>query len=185
MALYLRAITLATCRLAGRGQLARDQVSRLRQIARLGASPAALTHADLSIAHLVVTRGGRVRAVDEERVAVRPLAYDLSRAVCLCQTSCVEEREFLVAYRQSGGDPRPYTAWREFWIASALATSVLYRMRYQPSALPPIVRAIRGLFVVSAFRRTREGPAEAGHDAPSGLEPDTAAMPGTRSMGDV
>jgi aminoglycoside phosphotransferase (APT) family kinase protein len=147
MAVYIRAITLATSRLAGRGQLAQEQVSRLRQIARPGASPAALTHGDLSIANLVVTRGGRVRAVDEERVAVRPLAYDLSRAVCLCQMSCVEEREFLVAYRQAGGDPRPYSAWRDFWIASALSTSVLYRMRYQPSALPPVVRAIRGLCV--------------------------------------
>jgi hypothetical protein len=32
-----------------------------------------------------------------------------------------------------------------FWITSALWTSVLYRLRYRPSALPPVVRALRAL----------------------------------------
>lgn len=104
-----------------------------------------MTHGDLSIANLVVTREGVVRAVDEERVAVRPLAYDLARAVCLWQMSRNDERRFLDIYERAGGDATPYRAYRMFWIASALSTSVLYRIRYRPSALPPVVRALRAL----------------------------------------
>jgi aminoglycoside phosphotransferase (APT) family kinase protein len=145
LSVYLRAITLATGRLLRIGQLSRAQAARLREADRPRVSAAALTHGDLSLANLVVTGDGRIRAVDEERVAVRPLAYDLARAVCLWQASADEERRYLEAYERAGGDAAPYRAFRTFWIASALSTSVLYRMRYRPSALPPVVRAIRAL----------------------------------------
>ena len=166
MAVYLRAITRATNRLVRTGHLSRSQAARLRQAGRPGTSQAALTHGDLSLANLVVTGDGRIRAVDEERVAVRPLAYDLARAVCLWQMSRDEERRFLDTYERAGGDATPYRAFRVFWIASALSTSVLYRMRYRPSALPPVVRALRALSLsrvraasrsqsITKIRRTR------------------------------
>jgi aminoglycoside phosphotransferase (APT) family kinase protein len=145
MAVYRRAITLCTGRLVQAGRLTRDQAAAIRGMAGPRTSRVALTHGDLSVANLVVTADGAVRAVDEERVAVRPLAYDLSRAVCLCRMSTDEECAFLETYRLAGGDARPYAAYRDFWIASALATSVLYRLRYQPQALAPVVRALRAL----------------------------------------
>lgn len=147
IAVYKRVITLATRRLLRTGQLSRDEAASIQRMARPRTSPAALTHGDLSVANLVVTRAGMVRAVDEERVAVRPLAYDLARAVCLWQMSRNEERRFLDIYVRAGADATPYRAFRMFWIASALSTSVLYRVRHRPSALPPVVRALRGLRV--------------------------------------
>lgn len=145
MAIYGRAITLATGRLVHAELISRKQWASIQSLARPRTSRAALTHGDLSIANLVVTREGVVRAVDEERVAVRPLAYDLARAVCLWQMSRNDERRFLDIYERAGGDATPYRAYRMFWIASALSTSVLYRIRYRPSALPPVVRALRAL----------------------------------------
>ena len=145
MAVYKRAIALAVRRLHRARQLSHEQVARLQGTPCPRSSRASLTHGDLSAANLVRAVNGARHAVDEERVAVRPLAYDLARAVCLWQMSREDERRFLATYERAGGDATPYRAYRLFWLGAALATSVLYRMRYQPSALPPVVRALRAL----------------------------------------
>jgi aminoglycoside phosphotransferase (APT) family kinase protein len=108
-------------------------------------APAALTHGDFSPDNLIVTTSGRLAVADEERVAVQPLAYDLARAVCLWQFDQPAECRFLAAYARAGGDVVSFIAHRDFWIAAALATSALYRLRYRPEALAPVIAALRAL----------------------------------------
>lgn len=145
MVVYKRAIALAAGRLQRTGKLSVEDAARLKGIIGPTSSRSGLTHGDLSAGNLITARDGKMCVVDEERVAVRPQAYDIARAICLWEMSFDDERAFLAHYEHAGGDAAPYRQHRNFWIAAALSTSVLYRMRYQPSALAPALRALRAL----------------------------------------
>jgi aminoglycoside phosphotransferase (APT) family kinase protein len=140
---YSRAISLAAGRLARAGQLSAGVRQRLALLPRPARARAALTHGDFSPDNLIATTSGHLVVVDEERVGVRPLAYDLARAVCLWELDRRAERRFLEAYARAGGDATSFVSHRAFWIAAALATSALYRLRYRPSALPAVIAALR------------------------------------------
>jgi len=102
-----------------------------------------LTHGDVCPENLIVTPGGALRAIDEERLGVRPLAYDLARAINRWPLDGRLERSFLVGYEDGGGDARGFRHWRAFWIAAALATSAEYRLARAPDTLLPILTALR------------------------------------------
>ena len=78
---------------------------------------------------------------------MRPVAYDLARAICRWPLDSGEEAALLAAYSAAGGPAREFRQYRRFWIAAALATSAVYRMRYRPGALGPIVAQLRELAV--------------------------------------
>jgi hypothetical protein len=145
--LYQRVLSLAAGRLVRRRQMSRADATRLATISRPARALAGLTHGDPAPENLVLTPSGRLRAIDEERVAVRPVAYDLARAICRWPLDPAEEAALLAAYSAAGGPAREFRQYRRFWIAAALATSAVYRMRYRPNALGPIVKELKNLAV--------------------------------------
>jgi hypothetical protein len=147
---YRRLVSLVTGRLVRRKQMSRSDAARLATLSRPAQARAALTHGDPAPENLVLTVSGRLRAIDEERVAVRPVAYDLARAICRWPLDDDEEAALLAAYAAAGGQAREFRQHRRFWIASALATSAVYRMRYRPGALGPIVAQLRDLAAEAA-----------------------------------
>lgn len=152
---YSRAIAQATRRLARAGLLDRRQADWLRALP-LPVSPAAgLAHGDPSPDNLVVTPAGRLRFIDEERVAVRPLAYDLARAICQWRLDGREERRFLAAYARAGGSWAAFAEHRAFWMAAALSTSVVFRWRRRPGTVARFAAALRGLVSEASPTRPR------------------------------
>ena len=102
-----------------------------------------LTHGDICPENLVLTPAGSLVAIDEERLALRPIAYDLARAVNRWPLDAVLEQAFLKGYADAGGDSRGYVRWRTFWVVTALVTSARYRLKRAPGTLGPIIAAIR------------------------------------------
>lgn len=153
--LYPRVITLVVRRLVRQGRLSARDGTALLALTCPAAPRVGLTHGDACPENLVRTPAGRLRAIDEERVAVRPVAYDIARAVCRWPLDAQEERAWLSGYAGAGGDPEEYRRDRTFWIAAALATSAAYRMQYRPGALGPIVRELRALANARAPTNTK------------------------------
>ena len=145
MSAYQRLVSLVTGRLVQRRRMSRADAAHLGALPRPALAQAALTHGDPAPENLVLTTSGQLRAIDEERVAVRPVAYDLARAICRWPLDVDEEAALLAAYAAAGGQAREFRQHRRFWIASALATSAAYRMHYRPEALGPIVAQLREL----------------------------------------
>lgn len=117
--------------------------ARLAKLTAPERARSGLTHGDVCPENLIMTPSGPLRAIDEERLAVRPLAYDLARAVNRWPLHDGLERSFLSGYEDGGGDARGFRRWRAFWIAAALATSAQYRLAHAPDTLPPILAALR------------------------------------------
>jgi aminoglycoside phosphotransferase (APT) family kinase protein len=143
--LYPRVVTLVVRRLVRQGRLPARAGTALLALTCPAAPRTGLTHGDACPENLVRTPSGRLRAIDEERVAVRPVAYDIARAICRWPLDAGEERAWLSGYAAGGGNTGEFLRDRAFWIAAALATSAAYRMRYRPTALGPIVRELRAL----------------------------------------
>ena len=97
-----------------------------------------MTHGDICPENLIRTPDGALRPIDEKRLALRPLAYDLARAVHAAGAG-ISRR--LSVWRWTPGRILRY---RAFWIAGALATSAEYRFN-QPARLRPILAALRAL----------------------------------------
>jgi aminoglycoside phosphotransferase (APT) family kinase protein len=152
-ATYARAISLAAGRLARAHRVQTAVARRLTALPRPAHPPVGLTHGDFSPSNLIVTPSRQLAVVDEERVAVRPVAYDVARVVCLWRLDRRAERRFLSAYATAGGKAASFLEHRAFWIAAALATSILYRLRHAPSALPPVVAAFRDILSTPSPRR--------------------------------
>lgn len=152
---YPRVITLVVRRLARQGRLPARAGEALRTLSCPTAPQVGLTHGDACPENLVRTPSGRLRAIDEERVAVRPVAYDIARAICRWPLDAGEERAWLSGYAAGGGDTGEFLRHRAFWIAAALATSAAYRMRYRPGALGPIVKSLKSLATAIAFTATK------------------------------
>lgn len=115
-----------------------------------------VTHGDLCPENLVRMPSGRLRAIDEERLAVRPLAFDLARTVSRWPLGPRLEAAFLVGYAAGGGDGRGFVAHRTFWIATALATSAKYRLRQHAGALATPLAGLRKL--AATLAPTGRGP---------------------------
>lgn len=104
----------------------------------------ALTHADVCPENIIAGPRG-LRIVDEERLAVRPIAFELARTVVRWPLTPALETRFLAAYRQAGGDDRSYRSARSFWIAVAAASSARYRLRRGLPGVRQAVARLRGL----------------------------------------
>lgn len=140
---YQRHLTSGIQALQRAELLTRDESERLIAIGAPARARSGLTHGDVCPENLVVTPLGALVAIDEERLALRPFAYDLARAVNRWPLDAGLERAFLTGYADGGGDASGFRRWRTFWVATALATSAGYRLKRAPHTLGPIVAAIR------------------------------------------
>lgn len=108
-------------------------------------SPAVVTIGDPSPDNVVWTPSRRLRIVDEDRLDLRPAAFDLARAVTRWPLDRPGEDAFVAAYRRAGGDADDYERHRAYWVANALATSGIFRLVYRPRDMAPIARQLRAL----------------------------------------
>jgi aminoglycoside phosphotransferase (APT) family kinase protein len=138
---YGRFLTRVSRRLARKGLFDAESAARLARLPVPASAPAALTHGDVCPENLILTPEGRLRAIDEERLAVRPIAFELARTVSRWPLRPELEAGLLAAYTSAGGDARSYRRDRVFWLATALATSAAYRVRFElPGASAVIAR---------------------------------------------
>lgn len=145
MSQYKRVVTRMMRRLAGEGLLDPAIAQRIAAIDAPAEVRLVRSHGDPSPDNLVVTPGGGLRAIDVERLAVRPVAFDLARAVNLWPVPPEREPDLLDAYAAAGGAADEYRCARPFWTAVALSTSVAFRLHYSPAGLPPVLRALGAL----------------------------------------
>ncbi len=127
-------------------------VDTSRQLIHLKAparSRLALTHADICPDNLIQQSPSRFRLIDEERLAVRPIAFDLARAVARWPLDPAGEREFLGAYRAAGGDATGFLDDRTFWMAAAFSTSALYRLNRGDTRVHRLAAQLRRLAMSS------------------------------------
>lgn len=128
------------------GRAALLSATEVRGLSRLKAPSRAitgLTHGDVCPENLILTPDGGIRAIDEERLAVRPLAYDLARSANRWPLDPGLNDAFLAGYVEGGGDARGFLRWRTFWIAAALASSAGYRLARAPRSLGPTLSALK------------------------------------------
>lgn len=116
-------------------------------------APIVLSHGDLCAENLVLTPGRTLRAIDEERLALRPVGFELARSVARWPLDGPGEALLLAGYESAGGDAASYRDARGFWLASALATSIGYRLRVAPEAVGPALERLRALAVSAASAR--------------------------------
>jgi aminoglycoside phosphotransferase (APT) family kinase protein len=147
---YRRLLAREAQLLARKGLLDRAAVEWLATLRTPRAGRCALTHGDVCPENLVLSAAGDVRLIDEERLAIRPVAFDLARVVTRWPLGPRCETELLRAYRNAGGDDRGFNKDRVFWIALALTASAAYRTRRR---LPGVDRAVMEL------RALTSGPA--------------------------
>jgi phosphotransferase family enzyme len=140
---YRRHMTTGIRAVVRAGLLTREEGGRLTAIDAPARARCGLTHGDICPENLVLTPAGSLVAIDEERLAVRPLAYDLARAVNRWPLDSALERAFLKGYGEGRGDASGYLRWRTFWVATALSTSASYRLKRAPETLGPILATIR------------------------------------------
>jgi len=152
---YQRVVSLVTARLVRRRLLDAAGAAALTTLPRPVTARMAVTHGDASPDNLVLTAAGGLLAIDEERVAVRPVAFDLARAVCRWPLDRDQERALLSAYARAGGDANQFRGHRLFWVATALSATAAYRMRYHPKAIAPIAAHLRRLAATAATRTPR------------------------------
>lgn len=143
---YARKLRRDLAALVRAGLLDRAQAAPLRALGAPPSARAGLTHGDLVPGNLLVGPRGRLLAIDEERLAPRPFAFDLARTVARWPLDAAHERAFLGGYRAGGGDPAGYRAHRRFWLAVAFATSAAYRLAGGRGRSPrAALRGLRGL----------------------------------------
>jgi len=142
-----RLIVRATAALVRRRLMDRAVAARLGEFPVPRRPPVTLTHGDLCPENLVVTADGRLRAIDEERLAVRAAEYDLARTIVRWPLAAGAEARFLRAYGRAGGDAAAFGSFRPYWVAMALSTSIDYRLR---QGLPGVARLVQALARLSA-----------------------------------
>lgn len=155
---YYRARMRRTVRALARAGLLGTEHARC--LARLEAPPTAragVTHGDLCPENLVRMPSGRLRAIDEERLAVRPLAFDLARTVTRWPLGPALEAALLDGYTAGGGNAKGYNARRTFWVAAALATSADHRLLRHAGALAVPVAGLRRLAATLCAAATDRG----------------------------
>ncbi len=132
-------------RLRRSGLIDAETAQGLRRIEVPRATPLRISHGDPGPDNFVVTPLGRVRAIDEERLALRPVAFDLARLIARWPLTRTQEHLFLAAYRRAGGSPDGFLARRPFWMATALCTSIAFRLVYDPARVDGLVKRLRHL----------------------------------------
>jgi len=138
MASYRVLLRRSVNRLVRRSMLSPDAADRLLELETPRTPLLGLTHGDACPENLIVTRHG-LRVIDEERMAVRPVAFDLARTVTRWPLTRNAEATLLAAYERAGGRPEGFTSHRAFWIAFALASTASYRLRFE---LPGVARTV-------------------------------------------
>jgi aminoglycoside phosphotransferase len=142
-----RSASLGPALLAERGLMSSEAAARFERLRPPRNPPVSLTHGDLCPENLIVEPGGRLRVIDEERLAVRHSAFDLARAVQRWRLDRRLERVLLAGYGEAGGDARSYEDGRGFWLASAWGTSAVYRVHTKRPGLRRIAAGLRRLLV--------------------------------------
>jgi aminoglycoside phosphotransferase (APT) family kinase protein len=145
VAFFRAALRRVVALLRRRGSIEAREAERLHALPPPGRSASVLTHGDLCPENLILATDRRLRAIDEERVALRPLGFELARTIARWPLDETLEEQLLAGYGQAGGDARSFVAARSFWLASAFATSVGYRLRVAPEAVGPALEALRRL----------------------------------------
>jgi aminoglycoside phosphotransferase (APT) family kinase protein len=145
VAFFRSALRRGLALLTNRALLDAEEARALAQLRAPGRAPLVLTHGDLCPENLVAARDGRLRAIDEERLAVRPPGFELARTITRWPLSPALETRLLEHYARAGGDAASFVAFRPFWLASALTTSIGYRLRVAPEAVGPALAALRAL----------------------------------------
>lgn len=138
-------ITRAVRRFTARRMLSRADAQALTTLAVPSDRRVALSHGDPSAANVVRTPDGSLRLVDEERLSLRPPAFDLARAVTHWRMPANLEADFIRSYQAGGGPARSYIEYRAFWLATALATSAAFRVVTGGTGLADIARRLRGI----------------------------------------
>lgn len=137
-------------RMAGRlkrlGLLTEGERERAWRLAAPPRVTCALTHGDAAPENFVVTASGHLRLIDEERLARRPVGFDLGRAVNRWPLSSVMEDELMRGYHQAGGRVDEFTgAPRVFWLAATLATSISFRLVHRRQDVPALAARLARL----------------------------------------
>jgi aminoglycoside phosphotransferase (APT) family kinase protein len=132
-------LRLVTRRLRRRRLIDAATAASLRAIRRPVAARLVLTHGDVCPQNVVITAGGRVRLVDEERLDWRPAGFELARAVTRWPMTPALEATFVSAYRGAGCAAPSWPEDRAFWVAVALAISANHRLARR---LPGVQRAV-------------------------------------------
>jgi aminoglycoside phosphotransferase len=140
-AAFQRALARVARRLANRELLTAGSAARVIRFVRPATVRYTLTHGDVCPENVVMTARGP-RLIDEERLAVRPVDFELARVVTRWPLTPRLEQVFLAAYRRAGGRDQSFRAHRSFWVAVALAGSAAYRLR---RGLPGVRRAASAL----------------------------------------
>ena len=140
---YRERLVRAANQLGRAALLSATEVRRLSRLKAPAKARTGLTHGDVCPENLILTPDGGIRAIDEERLAVRPLAYDLARSVNRWPLDRGLDHAFLTGYAEGGGHARGFLQWRTFWLAAALASSAGYRLARAPQSLGPILSALR------------------------------------------
>ena len=124
--------------LAARGALADPDRARLAAaLARSAPATVAvgLIHTDFCGENMVVDASGALHVIDNERIAVDALGYDLARTWARWELGDDDWARFAAAYDAAGGRPEAHAGQR-FWRLVALATAAAMRVEYgaDPSA---------------------------------------------------
>jgi Ser/Thr protein kinase RdoA (MazF antagonist) len=131
--------------LAAGGVLAGRSARRLRQVLER-ADPVdascALVHMDFTPENWVVDRRGRLRVIDNELVAVKPIALDLARAAQRAPASSLFRERFDGGYRSASGRSPEIP---ELWIVVAALRSARIALERAESRLPSWAARLRDL----------------------------------------
>jgi thiamine kinase-like enzyme len=101
-----------------------------------------LIHFDFCGENLVWSEQRGVVSIDNERLRLGPLAYDLGRTMALWPLTAEALAAFLSGYRAAGGQDEDTD--RPFWWLMALVTSAWFRVRQEPARADRALLNLRG-----------------------------------------
>jgi thiamine kinase-like enzyme len=103
-----------------------------------------LIHLDFCGENMVIDRAGRLRVVDNDRMRLDLLGYDLGRTWCRWSLPAPEWDSFCLAYTSRQPFPNPLGSLH-FWKIVAAARSAELRMRLYPERIDVPLRCLRAL----------------------------------------
>jgi len=134
-------------RLASHGVLAEEAALRLESVLDRSRPPTAvhgLVHLDFCGENMVVDRSGRLRVVDNERIGLDSLAYDLARTWYRWALPASAWDAFFVSYAASLPFPHPMDSF-VFWKVVVAARSAELRFRALPERMGVALGCLRAL----------------------------------------
>jgi thiamine kinase-like enzyme len=133
--------------LVANGGLAEAEAARLDEaLERLDPRQAisGLAHLDFCGENMVIDRTGRLRIVDNDRMRLDALGYDLARTWCRWALPAPEWEAFCRAYTTRLPFPNPLDAL-PFWKIVAAVRSAGFRLRYYPEKADTPISCLRAL----------------------------------------